>query len=219
MGKTALAAQLMDHLANAAGALYLTKEMRATALVKRLISKDIGRSTGAIRKGDANGMQSVMNSAQWRIQRNRLHYRDADTMTIATVETMVRVFTARGCRFFCIDYLQLMKPTKETAKLDRRHQIADITGRLKALAMKLEVTIFLVSQIARLEDDTRPELRNLSESKSIEDDSDKVILLHRTLGSRQAEVKVAKDRNGPTTGWLDLGFRPETTSFENLERA
>ena len=219
VGKTAFAAQLMDHLANTHKGLYITQEMRSAALFKRLISKDINYNVDKLQAKDGALIGAVTNSVGRRQQRNALYMRDTETMTIPMIETMVRVYAARGCKFFCIDYLQLMKAPKSSERLERRHQIAEITGRLKQMAMKLGIVVILVSQIARLEDDERPELRHLSESKSIEDDSDKVILLFRALGSRQAEAKVAKDRSGPTTPWVDLGFEPETTSFKDLPRA
>jgi replicative DNA helicase len=219
MGKTAFAAQLMDHFCNQAGGLFITKEMKSTDLVKRLMSKDIGKSVDKVSLEDYLNVGKINEAATKRQRRNRLSFRDCEVMNIAVVETMIRVYAMKGAKFFAIDYIQLMEATKETAKQDRRLQIADITRRIKQLALKLDVIILMVAQIARLNDNERPELKHLSESKTIEDDSDKVIFIHRALGSRQAEIKVAKDRSGPTSDWLDLGFEPETTSFKDLPRA
>ena len=218
VGKTALAAQIMDHFCHMAPGLFITKEMKATALVKRLMSKDVGKNVEKVGMEDLFHVGEINKAATQRQTRNKMFFRDCEVMNIAVVETMIRVYAMKGCKFFCIDYLQLMEPTKETAKLDRRLQIADITRRLKQVALKLDVIVIMVAQIARLNDDERPELRHLSESKTIEDDSDKVVFAFRKLGSRQAEVKVAKDRSGPTSGWIDIGFEPETTSFKDLPR-
>lgn len=214
-GKTSFGLQLIDHLCDAAGpCLFLTKEMTKLDLFYKLLTSDIRQNVTKLKAGDTPGIASLKSAAAERSDRNKLHLKGMDVMNIAMIETYIRIYSARGFKAFGIDYLQLTDPTKETAKLDRRAQITDVTRRLKALALSTGAIIIDLCQVARSK--RSPLLTDLSESKSIEEDSDQVILIDRALGSKEAKVRIAKDRFGPTSDWETMLFEAESQVFRDL---
>jgi replicative DNA helicase len=127
-----------------------------------------------------------------------------------------------------VDYLQLMR-SPEYAE-NRVQEISDISRSLKGLARELEVPVIALSQLSRASEqrggDRKPILSDLRDSGAIEQDADVVVFIHRpemyakdpeeresTEG--QAEIIVAKHRNGPT-GHLNLYFRKSCTRFEDM---
>jgi replicative DNA helicase len=119
---------------------------------------------------------------------------------------------------------------------NRQQEISQITRNLKSLAKELDVPVIALSQLSRAVEqrggDKRPQLADLRESGSIEQDADLVLLLYREEFYRshldrkdpkfvevqgQAEVIIAKQRNGPT-GTVKLSFVSELARFENLEK-
>src|SRR5204862_4114783 len=114
-----------------------------------------------------------------------------------------------------IIYLHLNEP--EDKRAPREQQIAQITRRLKFLAKELQVPVIALAQLNRgveLREDKRPKLADLRESGAIEQDADIVMFLHRPEmydpedHPGEAEVIVAKHRNGPT-GIIRLGFKKQ----------
>jgi replicative DNA helicase len=124
-------------------------------------------------------------------------------------------------RLVIIDYLQLIEP--EDKRAPREQQIAQITRRLKFLAKEISVPVIALAQLNRgveLREDKRPRLADLRESGAIEQDADIVMFLHRPEmyqpGEQvgEAEVIVAKHRNGPT-GIVRLAFKKEIMQFQD----
>jgi replicative DNA helicase len=128
-----------------------------------------------------------------------------------------------------IDYLQLMEAsasTKNRSMENRAVEVAQISRSLKALARELRCPILALSQLARAAEqskDKKPMLQHLRESGAIEQDADIVMFIHRddyynpedSLFKNQAEIIIAKNRNGPT-GSAMLYFHKEFTLFDNL---
>ena len=122
-----------------------------------------------------------------------------------------------------IDYLQLI----ETAGQNRVSELSAITRGLKKLAKSFQCPVVALSQLSRGVEgrqEKRPELADLRESGSIEQDADMVIFLYRedyynpeTENKNVAEVIIKKQRNGEV-GTINLLFEPQTTSFKNLAR-
>jgi replicative DNA helicase len=106
----------------------------------------------------------------------------------------------------------------ENRDLPRHEQIAEISRSLKALARELGLPVIALSQVRRETEGKKPNLADLRESGSIEQDADVVIFIHtEDLKAEVREISVAKQRNGPV-GDLQLAFLSRYTKFEPLER-
>jgi replicative DNA helicase len=131
----------------------------------------------------------------------------------------------KGLKLVVVDYLQLMSGG---GKIESRQQeISEISRSLKAIAREVEAPVIALSQLSRACEsraDHRPMLSDLRESGAIEQDADVVAFLYRdeyynpeTEKKNQAEVIIAKQRNGPT-GTVDLMWLGEFTKFASMER-
>jgi replicative DNA helicase len=155
-----------------------------------------------------------------------------------------RLKRQRGLDLLVIDYIQLLQGSTRRSSENRVQEITEITTRLKALAKELNVPIVALSQLSRQvesREDKRPQLADLRESGSIEQDADVVLFVFReeyyhqmrkpTESNREkfaewqaegdrvqgkAEVIIGKQRHGPT-GTVELQFDAEVTRFANLD--
>ena len=153
-----------------------------------------------------------------------------------------RLKRQRGLDLLVIDYVQLMQGSSAKSSQNRVQEITEITTGLKALAKELHVPIIALSQLSRQvesRDDKRPQLADLRESGSIEQDADVVLFVYRDeyyLQNREpeegsaehatwlekferakgkAEMIIAKQRHGPT-GTVELAFEGQFTRFSDL---
>jgi len=158
------------------------------------------------------------------LSRTNIFIDDSSALTMMSLRSRARRLKARlGLDLVVVDYLQLLTFPKSES---RQQEISNISRSLKALARELEVPVIALAQLSRqveLRDPPRPQLADLRESGSIEQDADVVLLLyrpeyypqHRTEENRGlAELVVAKQRNGPT-GDVRLQFFSPTMRFEN----
>jgi len=157
-----------------------------------------------------------------------------------------RLKRQRGLDLLVIDYVQLLQGSTRRSSENRVQEITEITTRLKALAKELNIPILALSQLSRQveqRDDKRPQLSDLRESGSIEQDADVVLFVFReeyyhqmrkpmesnrekfdewlAEGNRvegKAEVIIGKQRHGPT-GTVELQFEAAVTRFANLDTA
>ncbi|MCP4685804.1 MAG: replicative DNA helicase, partial [bacterium] len=144
------------------------------------------------------------------------------------------LMSTHGLDMIIVDYIQLMHSSVRAE--NRQQEISLITRNLKALAKELDIPVIALSQLSRAVEqrggEKRPQLADLRESGAIEQDADLVLLLYREEFYRshldrndpkflevqgQAEVIVAKQRNGPT-GVVKLSFISEFARFQSLER-
>ena len=131
----------------------------------------------------------------------------------------------RGIGLILIDYLQLMSSDSKTES--RQQEISEISRALKAVAREMNAPVIALSQLSRAcetRTDHRPMLSDLRESGAIEQDADVVTFLYRdeyyfpdTEKKNQAELIIAKQRNGPT-GTVDLMWLGQYTKFANMVR-
>ncbi|MBR6013712.1 MAG: replicative DNA helicase [Selenomonadaceae bacterium] len=140
-----------------------------------------------------------------------------------------RLKTSGGIDMILIDYLQLMQgsSSKSSAESNRQQEISEISRSLKALARELDVPIIALSQLSRnveLRAEKKPQLSDLRESGSLEQDADIVMFLYReeyynreSENKSEAELIIAKNRNGPTTA-IKLYFEKESMFFSSLEK-
>jgi replicative DNA helicase len=130
-----------------------------------------------------------------------------------------------GLDLVVVDYLQLMQGEGRTE--NRVQEVSYISRNLKTLARELSVPVLAGAQLSRAVEqrtDKRPQLSDLRESGSLEQDSDVVMFIHRSdLYERDsakkniAEIIVSKHRNGPTHDGIELIFRHQLAKFENAE--
>lgn len=257
MGKTALATNLAYSVATSsnpdAGEFggghvhFFSQEMSAAQLALRILAERTGVSGDMMRRGqvETSTLETVIRSAQ-RIGSAPITIDETGGISLAQLAARARRVKRRsGTCLIVIDYLQLMSGNV-TRKFDNRvNEITAITTGLKALAKELRVPILALSQLSRKVEeraDKRPQLADLRESGSIEQDADVVLFVYRDdyylsreepaddqldeklkwkdrldNASGKAEVIVAKHRHGPT-GIVPLAFDASLTRFGNLMR-
>jgi replicative DNA helicase len=208
--------------------LFFSLEMPRVELANRLMCSEarVDQSklrTNLLTQDDLTSLTAAAN----RLHSLPIYIDDSGDLTLVELRSKARKMKAeRDLSLICIDYLQLMKASRE--KMDsREREISEISRGLKALAKELDVPIIALSQLNRAAEtrpgkEKRPMLADLRESGAIEQDADVVMFIYRdevynrdTEDRGIAEVIVAKQRNGPTDT-ARLRFVRELTRFENL---
>jgi replicative DNA helicase len=262
MGKTALATNIAYHVAknykpeyqpdgsmkvlDGAVVAFFSLEMSSEQLATRIIAEQTAVASEEIRRGkiteeEFQRLVDVSNE----LQALPLYIDDTGGLTIAQVSARARrLKRQRGLGLVVVDYLQLLSGSARKASENRVQEVTEITVGLKALAKELDVPIIALSQLSRQvesRDDKRPQLSDLRESGSIEQDADVVLFVYReeyylqrlmpaegspefqawqekmTRAHGKAEVIIGKQRHGPT-GTVDLQFEGRLTKFSNLAR-
>lgn len=235
MGKTAFALNIASHVAQVSNlpVLVFSLEMSHTELTMRFLSSEARVDSKKLRTGAISEAEwSRINSAIGRLDNRLLYLDDNASVTVMEIRAKARRLKAKhnGLGLIVIDYLQLMSGNSSES---RQLEVSEISRNLKILARELDVPVIALSQLSRrLEDrqDKRPQLSDLRESGSLEQDADVVIFLHRPEMFRGekgeaadnsdkgvAEVIIGKHRAGPT-GTIKLVFFGEHTKFENMAR-
>ncbi len=155
-----------------------------------------------------------------------------DTPLLSAIEIKAkarRLQAEHGLGMVVVDYLQLMEGTRRGGgEMNRVQEVSDISRSLKALARELKVPVIALSQLSRAVESRPgakiPQLSDLRESGSIEQDADVVMFIYReeyydadTDKKGIAQVFVRKHRNGPV-GDIELYFHPEYSRFTNIEK-
>ena len=153
---------------------------------------------------------------------------DTASLTILDLRAKARrLKKEKDIGLIVVDYLQLLRSHRRTE--NRQQEVAEISRSLKALAKELEIPVISLAQLSRqteMRADKRPQLADLRESGSIEQDADTVMFIHRPEYYKKnptpeeeglAEIIIAKQRNGPT-GTVHLAFIKDITRFENLAK-
>jgi replicative DNA helicase len=155
-----------------------------------------------------------------------LHIVDAGNVNIVDIRAKARRMrtSRKGLSLIIVDYMQLMTSPNARRPDNRQQEVAEISRSLKLLAKELHIPVVALSQLNRNPEtraDKRPQLSDLRESGAIEQDSDVVMFIHRDDSDpekkREAELIIAKHRNGPT-GSVRLNFEPALTQFRNAAR-
>jgi replicative DNA helicase len=229
MGKTSLAMNICAHAAlrrNQKVAVF-SLEMSADSLVRRLLAAEARvdqrhLATGQLAKSDWPKLTMATQS----IQEANIWIDDTPGITVLELSAKARrLKQEHGIDLVMVDYLQLMSGGASFSS--RNEEVSAISRGLKAVAKELDVPMLVLSQLSRQPDrrggDHRPQLSDLRESGSIEQDADVVMFIIRPSvydknveDPRIAELIIAKQRNGPT-GEIDLVFQHEYTRFENVE--
>lgn len=230
VGKTALALQMADGVVKAGGcAMIVSLEMTATALLRRVACQRAGEY-GQIQRGCSKTEYAMAKEARVRSLESlrqcdgRLHiYEAGECRTVARIEARARLIASRAVPLDCIlvDYIGLIQP--DDMRISREQQVAQISRRIKLLALELNAPIVLLSQLNRAseKDERAPRLFDLRESGSIEQDADRVWLLYPSPNSplvsdspsAQVRLEQAKCRNGQAGQAVDLTFRKAAFTF------
>ena len=259
MGKTSLATNIAYNVASAYRAEelpdgtmktvdggvvgFFSLEMSAEQLATRIISEQTEISSSKIRRGDISEADfEMLVAASQHMQTVPLYIDQTGGISISNLVARARrLKRQRGLDLLVIDYIQLLSGSGKRSD-NRVQEITEITTGLKALAKELNVPIIALSQLSRQvesREDKRPQLSDLRESGSIEQDADVVMFVFREeyyLGKTmppegsedffkwqadmdrvagRAEVIIGKQRHGPT-GTVDLQFAGEFTRFSDL---
>ncbi len=228
MGKTSwILTVAMQAARRGARVAIFTMEMGVEQMVQRLLSMETGIKIGQLRTANINPReQTRLTEAIGRISNLPLFI--DDTPSIAPIEMRTkcrRLQHEYGLDMVMVDYMQLMSAGKAYEN-NRVQEISYISRALKELARELNVCVLSTAQLSRAVEqrqDKRPQLSDLRESGSIEQDADAVMFLYRdevynpdtTEFPNQAEVMLSKHRHGPT-GKVELYFEKSITKFMDV---
>jgi replicative DNA helicase len=226
MGKSALMKDLAVTVCKAGKrVMFFSLEMSNEQVMTRIIAGESGIDSNRLKIGDlrddewTNFSKTSVRVGDW-----HLFLDDAAALTIPALRAKInRVYQQHGLDLVCVDYLQLMKGNAE----NRVQELGEITMGLKQIAREFKVPLVAGAQLSRAleqRNDKRPQLSDLRESGSIENDADIVSFIYRdeiynpgTDAKNIAEILIGKNRNGPT-GYTNLFFDKRLTAFKPLHR-
>ncbi|MDN4982689.1 replicative DNA helicase [Bradyrhizobium arachidis] len=260
MGKTSLATNIAYNVARAyvpelqadgttkaanGGVIgFFSCEMSADQLATRIVAERTGVPSSHIRRGGISEADfDKIREVSIELQSLPFYVDATGGLSIAQLMARARrLKRQKGLDLLVIDYIQLLSGSGKRASDSRVQEITEITTSLKALAKELNVPVIALSQLSRQvesRDDKRPQLSDLRESGSIEQDADVVLFVYReeyylamkeprpgtpehekwqldmSLAHGKAEVIIGKQRHGPT-GTVDLAFEASVTRFGDL---
>ena len=225
-GKTAfmLSAAKNAALRNKKHVAIFSLEMSSEQLVQRLISQETGIDSQRLRMGKlAEDEWPLFTHAIEVLSDTVIFLDDTPALTPLQLRTKCRrLHLEFQLDLILVDYLQLMSSGVRSE--NRVQEVSYISRNLKVLARELNVPVVAAAQLSRAIEqraDKEPQLSDLRESGSLEQDSDVVMFIHRpelyekdTLKQNIAQIKIAKHRNGPI-GTIELVFRSSIAKFEN----
>jgi replicative DNA helicase len=207
--------------------ILFSLEMGKSEIAMRLLSAETSIPLQKMRKGqiEANDWKTIA-ATRGRIEAAPLYIDDSPNMTLVEIRAKARRLKQRvGLKMIVIDYLQLMSSGKRVES--RQQEVSEFSRALKLLAKELQVPVIALSQLNRgpeQRSDKKPQLSDLRESGSLEQDADMVILLHRESAyekenprAGEADLIVAKHRNGPTDT-IVVGFQGHYSRFADMPR-
>mgnify|MGYP001592978675 CR=1 FL=1 len=231
MGKTAFALNIAQNVARhqhrSVGIISL--EMSKEQLVERMFCAMLGVDSWKMRTGkladeDFAKVGGVMDD----LNQMKIFIDDSSVNGIVEMRTKARRLKAEfGLDMLVVDYLQMMSSGKPTYQSNRVQEISEITRALKNLAKELHIPVIALSQLSRAVEgrpDKRPQLSDLRESGSIEQDADIVLMMYREDYYEEdsdrkgiTDIYIRKHRNGPT-GHAELMFDRAKMRFFDIEK-
>lgn len=260
MGKTSLATNVAynvarawqgeirpdGHMSTVNGGIvgFFSLEMSAEQLATRIIAEQTGIPSSTIRRGAITERDfETIKDVSIELQNLPFYVDETGGLSIAQLAARARrLKRQRGLDLIVVDYIQLLQGSSKRASEGRVQEVTEITTGLKALAKELNVPIVALSQLSRQvesRDDKRPQLSDLRESGSIEQDADVVLFVFREeyyLSNKEprpgteehakwqiemdaahgkAEIIIGKQRHGPT-GTVQVHFDANITRFGDL---
>ncbi|TMD24056.1 MAG: replicative DNA helicase [Chloroflexi bacterium] len=230
VGKTSLTLNVAQHasIQYKIPVAIFSLEMSEQQLVTRLLCSEASVDSYRLRTG-------LLKDAEWpriaqamgALSEAQIFIDDSPNVSVMEMRTKARrLKSANNLGLIIVDYLQLMQGRNQE---NRVQEVSDISRGLKSLARELQIPVIACSQLSREPEkrlDHRPQLSDLRESGTLEQDSDLVLFIYRERFYNDnvaedkrniAEIIIAKHRNGPT-GKLELLFIDEQTKFANLDR-
>ncbi|WP_460801922.1 replicative DNA helicase [Microbacterium sp. GXF6406] len=204
--------------------VFFSLEMGRSEIAMRLLSAEGAIPLQNMRKGTLDPRDwTTVASTRGRINDAPLYIDDSPNMTLVEIRAKCRRLKQRvGLKMVIIDYLQLMTSGKRVES--RQQEVSEFSRALKLLAKELQVPVIALSQLNRGSEqrtDKKPQVSDLRESGSIEQDADMVILLHRDsvydkdVRPGEADLIVAKHRNGPTAT-IQVAFQGHYSRFADM---
>ncbi|MGB1539528.1 MAG: replicative DNA helicase [Rickettsiales bacterium] len=257
MGKTSLATNIAHNAAKIlhekhqngeekASVGFFSLEMSAEQLAARMIATAAKLSSSSMRRGEVNDDEFMkLVQASNEVATLPFFIDDTPALSIAAVRTRARrLKRMHNMQLLIVDYLQLLRGSSVSSQASRVQEISEITQGLKAIAKELDIPVIALSQLSRAveqREDKKPQLSDLRESGSIEQDADIVMFVFREeyyisrlmpaedspkFAEWQAdmercygigEVIIAKQRHGPI-GTVKLAFIDKYTEFTDLAK-
>jgi replicative DNA helicase len=229
VGKSTLALDFARHAAIRSGkaTIFFSLEMGRAEIAMRMLSAESSIQLQNMRKGNMSDSDwARLAQVRGQINDAPLFIDDSPNLTLVEIRAKCRRLAQRvGLKMIVIDYIQLMTSGKKVES--RQQEVSEFSRALKLLAKELNVPVIAISQLNRNSEQTKdkkPEISQLRESGSLEQDADVVILLHReALGEKEhprvgeADLILAKQRNGPT-GTIVVGFQGQYSRFANMKQ-
>ena len=235
MGKTSLALNLARNTAmmGKKKVLFFSLEMTKEQLAQRVLSTEARIESTKMRTGNISPEEwAKLATATALLSNCELYFDDTSNMTVSEMKSRIR--RLRDVDAVFVDYLQLMKSGGRVES--RVQEVSEITRNLKLMAKDLNIPVVVLAQLARTTEGRgkshKPQLSDLRESGSIEQDADIVIMLYRDeyyAGEKdeqpqeerspinKAEFIISKNRHGPTTT-VEVAWNGDYTLFSNLEQ-
>lgn len=229
MGKTSFAINIASAAAaKGYGVAVFSLEMPREQIAMRILCGDARVDMQHVRSGTLRDKEWIKLAQTVNpLSNEKIYIDDTAGLTPSQMRSRVRrLKLEKGLDLVVIDYLQLMGADGKSE--NRQQEVSEISRRLKAIALELEIPILACAQLSRANTQRqvkKPMLSDLRDSGSIEQDADVVMFLHResyydaaSEETNTAEVIVAKQRNGPL-GTIKLNWLSEFTLFEDMYNA
>ena len=227
MGKTSLAINLAEHTALCHNAVVciLSLEMSTSQLVERFVSAKSKIDIQKIRHGNISSMefQTILHATKI-LESANIILNDTSNLSINSISAIAkRLKTTFDIQLLIIDYIQLISSAKPIYNENRQQTISEISRGLKMIARELNIPIIALSQLSRKVEDRpghRPQMSDLRESGSLEQDADQILFLMRPEyydpndNPGLAELIISKNRHG-SIGTVLLSYEKEFGTFSN----
>lgn len=231
MGKTTLVTNLAYNVAtiNKQSVLFFSLEMSKEQLIDRMLADVSGVDAWNIRTGNLSDDDfNKLSEASGEIAEAPIYIDDTPGLTVLEMRTKARRAAHQSpVGLVVVDYLQLMSSSSNRTDGNRVQEVSEISRGLKLLARELNVPVIALSQLSRSVESRNPQipqLADLRESGSIEQDADIVMFIYReayynpeTERENITDLIISKHRNGPT-GKVELYFHPERLRFMSLDK-